>query len=422
MSQISKLLFCLIVLVVTPVSAVAQNAPGNYYQRDRNISVQERPKPEYETPGIRAGSFVLEPEIVIATTYDSNINNFENGGNDDLIVSLNPAVNLRSDWNVHSLELSADLDTHQFTNSGDESYTDWGVAGEARIDIQRGTHIRTGASYGNLNESRLSAGVAQISRDRVALDRAEVFVAGYHEAGRIRIQPSIGFRDVDFDDAELLDGSIADQDFRDREDYSAGLRTDYALSDDTSIFVNVEAEKQNYAETNLAFSRDLEVVSVRAGADFDISAATRGQISAGFLSGEYDDNMRDGFSGLSLDGSLEWFATPLITVSLDGRRAVEATGLLESSSRIDTGIGVRADYEMRRNIVLSAGARYNDENYRDIDRNDGRLGLFAGSELLMNRSVSFTVEASYDELSSNGDAQQRDFDRASLMVGVRLRR
>ena len=48
-------------------------AQTDYFARDRNVSVKDRPHPEYEALGVRWGSFHAYPKVQADVGYDSNI-------------------------------------------------------------------------------------------------------------------------------------------------------------------------------------------------------------------------------------------------------------------------------------------------------------------------------------------------------------
>ena len=59
--------------VSAPDLAAAQQQPGDNFARDRNVSVRERPKPEYDAAGIPFGNFRMYPELILAPEYNDNV-------------------------------------------------------------------------------------------------------------------------------------------------------------------------------------------------------------------------------------------------------------------------------------------------------------------------------------------------------------
>jgi len=98
------------------------------------------------------------------------------------------------------------------------------------------------------------------------------------------------------------------------------------------------------------------------------------------------------------------------------------SALLNSPAFIDTGLSAAIDYEYRRNIILSAGAEFNEEDYQVIDRKDERKIFYVNGEYLMNRYISASIGIEQQSLNSIGESAQTDFDKTRLVIGVKFRR
>ena len=422
MSYAKKLLAIFLLIFGSVSGAMAQDAGDSAFKRDRNISVKERPKPEYSTDGIRSGMLVYRPELVVTSEYDSNIFAAETNTDDDVIISIAPRIDIETDRNVHNVRVFAEAERREYLSFGSESHTNYRIGTEGRLDVQRDTYVDAGISYRRDTEDRSRAGAARDTVDPLAIDRLEYFVRGHREAGRIRVQAEAAFGDVSYEDAELPGGIIEDQGFRDRDSVDLELRADYAVSPNTSIFGRVRYEDDNYRETPGLTSRDQDGYVIDAGADFDLTDLVRGEIGIGLLKRTFDDPARSNFDGLSVNGRLEWFATPLITVNAQGSRRVLPSDIVASGASVENRIGLSADYEWRRNIVLSVGSEYEDQDYRDADRDDERLTYYASGSYLMNRTVSINAGVYHTRYDSDGLQAQNDFDKVEVLFGITLRR
>ena len=417
-----RFFWLLLAVILLCGNAVGQDLEDSLFKRDKNVSVKERPKPEYNTDGIRSGSFVYRPELTLGIEYDDNVFATSSNKVSDFIATAAPSLIIETDRPVHSLRLSADAETRQYLDEDSESHTNFGLSGEGRLDVRRGTFLNAGGGIRQFHEGRTAVGVVRNSEELIEVDQSRVFFGGSREFGRTRLQSSYTFQDTDFMDARDGIGQVLDQDFRDREDIEIEVRGDYAVSPDTAVFTRVRVFDQNYKETPLSLSRDQDGFVIEVGADFDLTEVMRGEIGVGYIDIGYDEATRDGFNSVNITGDIEWFATPLITVSADASRTVRPSGILNSPSTLETRIGAGVDYEWRRNIVLSAGASYSDVNFRDVDRDDKRVGFYAEASYLMNRSVAFTAGVYRNDLDSDGALAQSDFDKTQILFGVTLRR
>ena len=76
----------------------------------RGASVLERPKPELDPLGVRAGSFLIFPKIELGTAYDDNVFATENNEEGDFLFQVLPTVTVQSDFSRHALKFSAGAD------------------------------------------------------------------------------------------------------------------------------------------------------------------------------------------------------------------------------------------------------------------------------------------------------------------------
>lgn len=64
---------------------------------ERGVSVNERPRPDFEPEGLRIGTFLLFPQLGLEERYNTNIYAQRNDAKDDFISRLQPELRLESD-------------------------------------------------------------------------------------------------------------------------------------------------------------------------------------------------------------------------------------------------------------------------------------------------------------------------------------
>lgn len=407
--------------LATPV--FAQALDDSLFKRDRNISVTERPKPGYETDGIPAGAFRIQPKLELKTEFNDNIFANELNEQSDTIFVIAPEVQAKSNFGRHELIFGGNVQHREYADTGSESYTNFGANIDGRLDVKRGTYIKAGTNYIKAHEERSAAGFANGSLEPIEFEVTNFNAEGVHETGRIRASVSGGFGKWNYEDAQLAGNTTADQDFRDRDVITAGARVDYAISPDTAVFARARyVEQQHDFVVPGAISRDQNGYTLDAGADFDLTNLIRGEVGVGYINRKFDASLTPDFDGFSYSAKVDWFATPLITVSGNGARTVKASGLVASPAYVDTTIGANADYEFRRNIIFSTGYQFSDQKYRGIDRADKRNRFFAGATYLMNRNVGISGLIVRDSLNSDGALGQTDFGVTRFQIGLTLKR
>ena len=149
----------------------------------------------------------------------------------------------------------------------------------------------------------------------------------------------------------------------------------------------------------------------------ELGALIRGEIAAGYISQEFDEETAygkvDGFGARAL---IEWFPTQLTTVTATGSRTVEDSAIIGSGGYLSSAIGLQIDHELMRNIIVGGAVSYSEDDYEGIDRNDDRFSGSLSATYLVNRHLGVSLAASHLEQSSSGADNGADFDVNRLMI------
>ncbi len=395
--------------------------PESAFVRDRNISVQDRPRPEYESQGIRRGAFIWRPSLTSFLAYSDNIFATDDSEETDGVLTLQPEIRVASDWQSNRIDAFANL-LHQeyFENSG-ENTTGYALGVSGQLDASRAVRFEAGVDHRRAHEGRTSIGASRVSVDPIAFDQTNVFLGAVREVGRSRFSVDGTLLRTDYEDAALPDDTEIDQDFRDQTQLGIAVRADYALSPETAFFARVgytDVDHDQLPTTGL--DRDRETINGRAGVDFELTRAVRGQVGLGYFNTNFFAAELDDVDGFGFDAELEWFATPLITLIASGERGTRSSELLISPATTQTQFGLEVDYEYRRNIIFSAGYNYSDDDFNFVDRADERNDFFLNTRILLNPKVGLEARATHRSLDSRGAFAQSDFDEVRLLFGLRL--
>ena len=101
----------------------------------RGASVLDRPKPELDPLGVRAGSFLIFPKVELGTAYDDNVFATENNEEGDFLFQVLPTVTVQSDFSRHLLRFSAGRGYRPLCGQTSENYIDYFFTGGGRFDV-----------------------------------------------------------------------------------------------------------------------------------------------------------------------------------------------------------------------------------------------------------------------------------------------
>lgn len=385
------------------IEASASQAPDNF-ARDKNVSVRERPRPEYEAAGIHLGGFMAYPKIELDAEYNDNIYATTNGRVDDLIGRFKPGLLLQSTWSRHSLEAFARASVNRYADHSTEDTTDWALGFNGRLDVLRSDVIDLGAQANRLTEPRTSSSSSAFAAEPVRYDYDPAFIGYTHTFNRLKLSARADWRRYDYDDAPSIFGGIVEEDDRDRTNFYYSGRGDYALSPDTALFVQATGNERNYRlpGTLLTPARDSSGYEVLGGVNFDLTNLVRGEVGAGYLRQNFSSPVYNDVKGFGARARVDWFPSQLTTVSGSVSRSVEDSGLTRSGGYLSTNASVQVDHELLRNLILTGSLSYGNDDYNGIDRTDKRFTAGASATWLINRKVGVNFGYSYFKQTSSG--------------------
>jgi len=384
----------------------------------RGTHVLDRERPEFDAVGIRAGSFMLYPELELGVTYDDNVFGTQNNTDSDIYYGVSPSVSIESDFGRHELNFNGYTDSRFYSSDTSEDRFDWGVAADGIVDVSQFTQIQANVGYDELTEDRTSTNRVAGGIEPTEYD---VFNAGITLNQRFnRLTASVGARytDNDYKDDAAIGGGVIDQDFRDHEKLVIPARLSYDVSPDTSIFVAGSYNTREYDQQPpaVAVNRDSNGYDVGIGAAFDFTNLIRGEAFVGYLEQEYDQVGFQKVDGIDFGLNGEWYASELTTVTAGINRTVEESSSAGSSGHLDTNYQVGIAHELQRNIILTADASYLDVEFEGITRDDETISAGVGVQYLVNRNAELAL--GYDYTSRDSSAIGQDYDKS--VVGLSL--
>jgi hypothetical protein len=405
------------VLVLAAPCVVSAQDLGSNFKRDRNVSVRERPRPDYEAIGVKAGGFTLYPRVTVSAELNDNIYAQATGEQDDTIWRVKPEAALRSNWSRHALNFFGSASINRYSDFDTENTEEYTVGVNGRLDLVRGSNIAGALQYQKLTEPRTSPGAPSAAAFPIEYSLLTGNVTAIKEFNRIRLTGRLIDKDYNYDNTTKVDGTPLLQDDRDRNEFYYGGKVEYAVSPDTALFFSALGNKKNYDLSSTG--RDSDGYTFTVGANFELSQVIRGEIEGGYMKQSYDSTYAD-VSGFSAQGKVEWFPTQLTTVTFNGSRSIEESVATGSQGYISNNVSASIDHELLRNVLLSAQASYGKDVYQTIDRDDKRTGAGLSATYLLNRRVGLVLAYTYLKQKSQGANLGASFDDNKLAASVAL--
>lgn len=415
---------------VVLMAAVAWSPGGSVAQDNAdqdvspNISASQRFAQNFETNGVRLGSFTALPIASFTQIYDDNIFSDEASSVDDFIADMRASLGVQSNWSVHELNVLGNVRRRQYYEQTSESTTDYSVAIEGALDLSQRAQVRATGGYARRTEPRR---FLQTAFGDVPV-RFSVYEAGLRfdvRGNRFAQQFGVSVRSDDFGDVlDPTTGAPIDQDFRDRDALNAFYRQLFRLRPAIALFGEVRGGVEEFgsAQIGIGEAQDSQTYAAAIGVAFDINKVARGEIGVGYQSRDFDSSIFTDIDGLNVDASLEYFVTDLTTITLNVDRSIRSTAVVGVAGFQSTSATVAVEHELLRTVLLSARAEYRDESFRDIDRTDEFLSFSAGVDYAFRRNVALSLSYRRVEADSDGVDARPGFTENLVRLGIELRR
>ncbi len=356
----------------------------------------------FEQVGIRAGAFLLKPAIEVSEGYNTNPGAIP-GGKGSWFTMTAPELNVQSQWQRHELTatIRGTFTEYDSASSLDRPYLDTKV--DARIDVTDLTHILLEARYllstdypGSPN---LPAGIAKLP----PFTDIGATIGVTHRWNRFEVAAKGTYDRLDYDNADLLDGSVVSQKDRDYNQYGGQLRGSYELTPGIKPFVEGDADTRvhDLPVDAAGEQRDSHGVSGRVGTTFELSRMLTGDVAIGYLTRTYKDPTLPDINALLFDASLTWTATGLTSVKFAASTRVDETILVGVSGILRRDNLVQVDHAFRRWLIGTLKLDYEHDDYVGSTRVDKRFTAAAALTYKLNRAWQVKGEVREEWLRSN---------------------
>jgi hypothetical protein len=123
----------------------------------------------------------------------------------------------------------------------------------------------------------------------------------------------------------------------------------------------------------------------------------RGEVGVGVFKLDNRDPSQSDRTSVAINSNVELYVTQLMTATVNVQRTSAAADIEGFSSYIGTSVALGLDYELRRNLILSAGWARSRRDYTGVDPADtqNRAGLSA--QWLLNRHMRVGFGYSHTE-------------------------
>jgi hypothetical protein len=384
-----------------PAAAEDSVAPTYVGMTPEDVGVMQRSRPEYDAKGIPLGGFRLFPSLDASANYDDNVLRTPTATSDWFFEEA-PSLRLQSQWGRHFLEVYGGLDNYNYASLSRLNLTDWTVGSDGRLDISRAVDLNAAASYGEYHEQLSSPNTVGFQKSPNRYDKTHAEATGRFQPNRLGFSIGGSFDRYDWLNTPEIGGGTLFNTDRNEDDYQGFAKVNYDFSPGYSGYIKglYDSRQFDLPIDRTGVDRASHGYRVDAGVNLQITHLVAGEIFVGYLDQQFKAPLKD-ISGVDYGVNLDWFATPVLTVHLNGAHQINDVVLVNTSASDDKLIKLSADYEFRRNIIFTGYVSYTDSKLTGTTRDDNYPGAGIGMKYLLNEYMSANLNYNYSERSSN---------------------
>ncbi|MGB7259026.1 MAG: outer membrane beta-barrel protein [Pseudolabrys sp.] len=395
---------------------------ARFWSRDANEAVapedtpvKTRVQPGFESVGIRAGSWMFSPAITAGSFYDSNVFASSADKHGDLAGVVEPSLGISSLWDRHALNIGASVRSIDYRSFSGLNQTDANLQMRGRIDVWHDAAILTSFRLASLHEGVGSLTSPAGAAEPTPYTFASADVSYWQQFNRLATSFGVRADSYDYGSTRAQDGTIINQDSRDGHVHVAHGRVDYAISPDFGVFSSFEANRRDLRGTP---TQPLSSDGYRSltGIDVQLTHLIMSEIAAGYASQRFDDPGIGTIAGPSYRASLHWSPTRMLDLHVQAEQIVtEAADTVASGIRANA-FQIGADYELRRDTVLSVSGTYERDKFFGQSREDTVYATEAALKHLFNRYIY--ISARYRYLRRDSSAPSSSYDKHEVALNV----
>jgi len=425
---------CAAALYAPPASAVDLDGLGGldtqtiasrdrlrFYDNSKKFGAEriaDRSRGDYQPDGIRIGNYMVFASASERVTYDDNIFGSNTYRRADTISELDTTVRLQSQFARHSLNFSAGAKLVNFARNTELDHIDGNVSASGALHIDHAHTLSVVASSSLEHQLPSDPEAPNDSGRPIEILRNRAAVGLTRDVGRLYGTLATSVESLDYKDTRTRAGAPLDQDSRDTTTWSADLKVGYRFSPGYELVGKVRALRQ-WNRGTPELDRDAVGYDAVAGLSAEINPLLRWRVLGGWGLRDYDQTTLKSVSTGLFEAQITWLPTQLVTVYVTATRSISDTVDTDAAGRTDTTLKARVEYEMARNVVLSAEGLYRESEFSGLTRQDrtytGRLGV----DYWHSKNLMFTFGYEHMERRSNEDAF--DVTRNQVRAGAKLR-
>ncbi|MBD1388606.1 outer membrane beta-barrel protein [Neiella sp. HB171785] len=358
----------------------------------------------------------FQPQLSIINGYDDNTAHSANDEVDSWFTVVNPQLSLKAGDPLSHFALSYQLNHARYHSSDEDDYTDHKFTSKWHHELTSQHRLTLNYDYIRDHEDR-GTGISEGQGN--SLD--EVVERELRNASLVY---GFGVSDARFNvDLRLVYDSKEYRNyrqqsmFRDFDTVTGGSTLYWRLGPKTSLLLDLSRSETEYdRQASGESNRDSTDQTYHLGVRWQATGKTTGIVKLGYSDRDYDDAARADFSGLTWSVGAEWLPKSYSKFIIEsGRRAKDPDTLGDYVK--ETNAALRWEHGWSERLTTIIGAKYIDEEFTGLDRDDDYVAGQLGLRYDWRRWLRTDLNYQYSDQDSNIDSLS--YDKSTYWLTLR---
>jgi hypothetical protein len=381
--------------------------------------IVDRSRKAFQPDGIRAGNYLIFPEVGSRSVFDDNIFAIPDNRVGDIRHELEPKIKFESHLPRHVLDFAIGGKLVSYLEHDEFDHIDGFASLKGALHFDHAHTLSANFLSAFEHEDLLEPLAPKNAAEQTPVWHNRAKLGARRDAGRLYGSMGFAVESWDYQDVKARDGSTVDQDLRDAAIYSTDLELGYRFSPGYELRTRFRALRQ---ETRGEDDKDRDGCGYEglAGLASEINPLLRWRLLGGYGVRDYDSPGTANAGASLLEAEIEWLPTQLMTVTGTARRRIsDEVASEDAGGFIESALAAKLDYELARNLVFTVQGEYRDVDFNGDDRHDRYYMAKAGLDFYYTKN--WLVSMSYEHQVRESNENENDLTRNRVWIGAKLR-
>jgi hypothetical protein len=352
-------------------------------------TVLSRPRPEYDSLGLRFGDILVNAGADESVGYDSNVFATSHGPGSARI-ETNATLAANSDWSRDALGVYFNVDNVQTPNTPELSSTNSTASVSGALDVGRG-QLRGSYSFLNLNVLPTDIEGTGLTQ-AVPFQLNDLRISYKVPAARFTFIPELQLQTFRFSDIQAggsFNGqAFSDLKYLDRDIETGGITSSFELAPQRDLLLVMRVNDAQYISPSPVVPRHNYIDGqILAGFDYTANAVFRYRALAGFEVRDYDGGQTANTTAPIVEASVVWNPNRLTTVTGTLTRRIEDALEDNIADYTYSEARLQVDREVRRDVLVQAYGDVQRVSYQQNGGTQTEYGTGLSATWLINRRL-----------------------------------